>query len=39
VPYNPNGDANGLIGSSDLQDMLTVYNTAFAPGSILIDTL
>ena len=39
VPYNPDGDANGLIGVTDLQDLLSTYGGAFAPGAIVIDSI
>ena len=32
LPYNPDGDANGLIGVTDLQDLLSTYGGEFAPG-------
>ena len=28
-PYNPDGNADALIGVTDLQDMLSVYGGAF----------
>ncbi len=39
VPYNPDGDANGLIGVTDLQDLLSTYGGAFAPGAIVVDSI
>ena len=39
MPYNPDGDSNGLIGSSDLQSILAVYGTDFVPGAILVDSV
>ena len=36
-PYNPDGNADALIGMTDLQDMLSVYGGAFAPSEIQID--
>jgi len=39
VPYNPDGDANGLIGVTDLQDLLSTYGGAFAPGAIVVDSV
>ena len=39
LPYNPNGDSNGLIGTSDLQSILEVYGTDFVPGAILLDSV
>ena len=39
VPYNPDGDSNGLIGVADLQDLLTTYGGAFVPGSIVVDSI
>lgn len=38
-PYNPDGDANGLIGVTDLQDLLSTYGGAFAPGAIVVDSV
>ena len=39
VPYNPDGDANGLIGVTDLQDLLSTYGGAFAPSVIVVDSV
>lgn len=39
LPYNPDGDSNGSIGSSDLQSILAVYGSAFEPGVILVDSV
>jgi uncharacterized protein (TIGR02145 family) len=39
VPYNPDGDANGLIGVTDLQDLLSTYGGAFAPGAIVVNSI
>lgn len=39
LPYNPDGDMNGSIGSSDLQSILAVYGSAFEPGVILVDSV
>jgi hypothetical protein len=39
LPYNPDGDLNGSIGTSDLQSILAVYGTDFAPGAILVDSV
>ena len=36
-PYNPDGNADALIGVTDLQDMLSVYGGAFSPSDIQID--
>ena len=36
-PYNPDGNADALIGVTDLQDMLSVYGGAFSPSEIQID--
>tara|TARA_Y100000813_G_scaffold184976_1_gene156456 strand:- start:538 stop:888 length:351 start_codon:yes stop_codon:yes gene_type:complete len=36
-PYNPDGNADALIGMTDLQDMLSVYGGAFSPSEIQID--
>ena len=38
-PYNPDGNANGLIGVTDLQDLLSTYGGAFAPGAIVVDSV
>ena len=35
--YNPDGNADALIGVTDLQDMLSVYGGAFSPSDIQID--
>ena len=37
LPYNPDGDANGLIGVTDLQDLLSTYGGEFAPGTIMVN--
>ena len=39
LPYNPDGDANGLIGVTDLQDLLSTYGGSFAPGSIMVNAV
>ena len=39
LPYNPDGDANGLIGVTDLQDLLSTYGGEFAPGSIMVNAV
>ena len=36
-PFNPDGNADALIGVTDLQDMLSVYGGAFSPSEIQID--
>ena len=36
-PYNPDGNADALIGVTDLQDMLSTYGGAFSPSEILLD--
>ena len=36
-PYNPDGNADALIGVTDLQDMLSTYGGAFSPSEIQID--
>ena len=36
-PYNPDGDADGNVAVSDLQDILGVYGNAFTPTEIQID--
>ena len=36
-PYNPDGNADALIGVTDLQDMLSTYGGAFSPSDIQID--
>ena len=38
-PYNPDGDADGNIAVSDLQDILGVYGNVFTPSEITYDTL
>ena len=35
-PYNPDGDADGLVAVPDLQDLLSVYGTPFSPAEIMI---
>ena len=35
-PYNPDGNADALIGATDLQDMLSTYGGAFLPSEILV---
>ena len=39
LPYNPDGDANGLIGVTDLQDLLSTYGGEFAPGTIMVNAV
>ena len=36
-PYNPDGNADAIIGVTDLQDMLSTYGGAFSPSEIQID--
>lgn len=36
-PYNPDGNADSLIGVSDIQDLLSNYGLAFTPNEVLID--
>ena len=36
-PYNPDGDADSLIGVSDIQDLLSGYGLPFSPSEILVD--
>ena len=38
-PYNPDGNADTLIGVSDLQDVLSVYGTSFIAEEISIDSI
>lgn len=35
-PYNPDGNADSLIGASDIQDLLSNYGLPFSPGEIMI---
>ena len=35
-PYNPDGNADTLIGVTDLQDLLVVYGNSFSPSEILV---
>ena len=35
-PYNPDGNADTLIGVTDLQDLLTTYGQPFLPSEILV---
>ena len=37
-PYNPDGNADTLIGVTDLQDMLAVYGQPFLPSEISLET-
>ena len=39
LPYNPDGDANGLIGVTDLQDLLSTYGGSFAPATIMVNAV
>ena len=36
-PYNPDGNADSLIGVADLQDLLTTYGQGFVPNEILFE--
>ena len=36
-PYNPDGNADSLIGASDIQDLLSVYGLPFSPSEIVLD--
>ena len=36
-PYNPDGDADGVIASPDLLELLEVYGGEFSPSEIQID--
>ena len=36
-PYNPDGNADTLIGVSDLQDLLVIYGNPFIPSEILVN--
>ena len=38
-PYNPAGDSNGLIGITDLQDLLSTYGGSFSPGTITVNAV
>ncbi len=38
-PYNPDGDSNGLIGVTDLQDLLSTYGVSFSPGTITVNAV
>lgn len=38
-PYNPDGNADSLIGVADIQDLLTNYNQPFSPTEILMDSI
>jgi uncharacterized protein (TIGR02145 family) len=35
-PYNPDGDADGLVAVPDLQDILAVYGNPFSPAEIMV---
>ena len=39
LPYNPDGDANGLIGVTDLQDLLSTYGGEFTPGTVMVNAV
>ena len=39
LPYNPDGDSNGLFGTSALPSILAVYGIDFVPGSIPLDSV
>ena len=36
-PYNPDGNADSLIGASDIQDLLSNYGLPFSPSEIIVD--
>ena len=36
-PYNPDGNADALIGVTDLQDLLATYGQGFVPNEILVE--
>ena len=36
-PYNPDVDESGTIGVADILEPLSIFGSAFSPGSILID--
>ena len=38
-PYNPDGNSDGMIGVTDLQDLLASYGLPFAPDSLLGNSL
>ena len=35
-PYNPDGDADGLVAVPDIQDLLAVYGNPFSPAEIMV---
>ena len=35
-PYNPDGNADGLIAVPDIQDLLAVYGSPFSPAEIMV---
>ena len=35
-PYNPDGDADGLVAVPDIQDLLAVYGSPFSPAEIMV---
>ena len=35
-PYNPDGNADGLVAVPDLQDILAVYGSPFSPAEIMV---
>ena len=38
-PYNPDGDLDGSIAVTDLQDFLSTYGLEFSPGEVLVDSI
>lgn len=38
-PYNPDGNADGQVAVSDMQDLLSNYSLPFAPGEIFVDSV
>lgn len=39
LPYNPDGNGDGLIAVYDLQDLLSAYGLEFQPGEIVVDSI
>ena len=35
-PYNPDGNADGLVAVPDIQDLLAVYGSPFSPAEIMV---
>lgn len=38
-PYNPDGNSDGQVAVSDIQDLLSTYGLPFVPGEIVVDSV